>query len=111
MKLLLDTHFLLWAVLGLPRMDEFPWLDRYLPWGVSPTLPLAWTRDPFDRLLAAHSSARRTPLCTLDRRMRSEHRWVVPELAQGARLTSAAPRRCHTLPLTSPRHPKRRRCP
>lgn len=126
MTLLLDTHFLLWAVLGLPRLDEFPWLDRYRPWGVSPVsflelqflsevgrleldrdaflraigadprfvvdevplvalvthaLPLAWTRDPFDRLLAAHSAARRTPLCTLDRRMRREHRLVVGELA------------------------------
>lgn len=126
MTLLLDTHFLLWAVLGLPRMDEFPWLERYRPWGVSPVsllelqflsevgrleleharfvealgsdprfvidevplmalvthaLPLTWTRDPFDRLLAAHSAARRTPLATLDRRMRKEHRFLAPELA------------------------------
>lgn len=125
MTALLDTHFLLWAVLGLPRMDEFPWLDRYRPWGVSPAsllelqflsevgrlelrapefvealrqdprfiidevplmtlvthaLPLSWTRDPFDRLLAAHSAARRTPLCTLDRRIRKEHRLLVAEL-------------------------------
>ena len=125
MTVLLDTHFLLWAVLGLPRMDEFPWLERYRPWGVSPVsflelqflsevgrlelrheefvealgrdprfvidevplmalvshaLSLSWTRDPFDRLLAAHSAARRTPLCTLDRRMRREHRFLVPEL-------------------------------
>lgn len=126
MTILLDTHFLLWAVLGLPRMDEFPWLERHRPWGVSPVsllelqflsevgrlelrqaefidalrsdprfildevplmalvthaLPLSWTRDPFDRLLAAHSAARRTPLATLDRRMRKEHRFLVPELA------------------------------
>ena len=125
MTLLMDTHFLLWAVLDLPRMDEFPWLQRYRPWGVSPVsllelqflsevgrlevrhveflealgrdrrfiidevpllalvtqaLPLSWTRDPFDRLLAAHSAARRTPLCTLDRRLREEHRFLVPEL-------------------------------
>ena len=126
MTALLDTHFLLWAVLGLPRLDEFPWLERYRPWGVSPVsllelqflsevgrleldheafvralgadprfvvdevplmalithaLPLDWTRDPFDRLLAAHSAARRAPLCTLDRRMRRDHRFLVPELA------------------------------
>lgn len=126
MTVILDTHFLLWAVLGLSRMDEFPWLERYRPWGVSPVslleleflaevgrlelraqelvealrtdsrfvldevplmalvthaLPLTWTRDPFDRLLAAHSAARRTPLVTLDRRMREEHRFLVPELA------------------------------
>jgi PIN domain nuclease of toxin-antitoxin system len=125
LKTLLDTHFLLWIVLDLPRVDEFPWLERYRPWGVSPislleaqflaevgrleirqpdfvdavgrdprfvvddvplermvrqALPLSWTRDPFDRLLAAHSAARRTPLCTLDRRMRREHPWVVEEL-------------------------------
>lgn len=125
MTVLLDTHFLLWAVLGLPRMDAFPWLERYRPWGVSPVsllelqflsevgrlelrhaefiealgrdprfvidevplmalvahaLPLTWTRDPFDRLLAAHSATRRTPLVTLDRRMRQEHRFVAAEL-------------------------------
>lgn len=125
MKALLDTHFFLWLLLDLPRIDEFPWLDRYRPWGVSPVslleiqflsevgrlevrqpefmdavsrdarfvidevplvplveraIPLAWTRDPFDRLLAAHSEARRVPLCTLDRRMRAEHRYLVPEL-------------------------------
>ena len=126
MKLLLDTHFLLWIVLDLPRLAEFPWLDRYRPWAVSPisfleiqflaeagklevqqpdfiaaigrdsrfvidevplmalieqAVTISWTRDPFDRLLAAHSEARRTPLCTLDRRMRAEHRHVVAELA------------------------------
>ena len=125
MNVLLDTHFLLWTVLDLPRMDDFPWLDRYRPWGVSPVsllevqflaeigrleveqpgftdavsgdprfvvdevplvalvrhaLPLTWTRDPFDRLIAAHSSARRVPLCTVDRRMLDEHRLLVPEL-------------------------------
>jgi PIN domain nuclease of toxin-antitoxin system len=122
----MDTHFLLWAVLDLPRMSEFPWLDRYRPWGVSPislleiqflsevgrltvdqpafidalgrdprfvideaplmalvtqALSLDWTRDPFDRLLAAHSAARRAPLCTLDRHLRREHRFLVPELS------------------------------
>lgn len=125
MKALLDTHFLLWLILDVPRVDEFPWLERYRPWGVSPVtflevqflsevgrlqvrepdfmdavgrdprfvidevplvalvrhaLPLDWTRDPFDRLLAAHSTARRVPLCTLDRRMRGEHSMLVPEL-------------------------------
>lgn len=125
MKLLLDTHFLLWAVLGVPRFDEFPWLERYLPWGISPisfleirflsevgrlearmpalmeavgrdprfvvdevplvalirhALPLEWTRDPFDRLIVAHSAARRTPLCTLDRRIRASHSMLAPEL-------------------------------
>ena len=125
MSVLLDTHFLLWIALRLPRIDEFPWLDRYRPWGVSPVsmlevaflaesgriearpanfteavgadprftvdevplvpliekaLPLTWTRDPFDRLIVAHSEARRTPLCTLDRAMRAHHRLLVHEL-------------------------------
>jgi len=34
--LLLDTHFLIWIVLGSKRLAEFPWLDRHRPWGVSP---------------------------------------------------------------------------
>lgn len=125
MNVLLDTHFLIWLLVGLPRVDEFPWLERYRPWGVSPVsfleiqflaevgrlearqpelteaissdprfvvdevplvplveraIPLSWTRDPFDRLLAAHSEARRVPLCTLDRRMRERHRYIVAEL-------------------------------
>ncbi len=126
MKALLDTHFLLWVVLDVPRLDAYPWLERYRPWGLSPVslleiqflaevgrlevrqdrfvaavsrdprfildevplvplvekaLPLSWTRDPFDRLLAAHSEARRVPLCTLDRRLRMNHRLIVGELA------------------------------
>lgn len=125
MNILLDTHFLLWTVLRAPRLREFPWLDEYRPWGISPVslleiqflaevgrlevrqpdfsnavavdprflidevplvalvekaLPLSWTRDPFDRLLAAHSEARRVPLCSLDRRIQVEHRWIVEEL-------------------------------
>jgi len=125
MKLLLDTHFLLWIVLGSSRLEAFPWLDRYRPWGVSPVsllemqflaevgrlkvtnpelterisedprfvvdevptvalihhaLPLGWTRDPFDRLLAAHSSARRTPLATVDGTLQEHHSLLAREL-------------------------------
>ncbi len=125
MKCLLDTHFLLWVALSSPRLADFPWLDRYEPWGVSPasfleieylheagkleveierfmaavmedsrflvddlqlvalvrqSLSLSWTRDPFDRLLAAHSSARRTPLCTTDRIIRANHAYLPVEL-------------------------------
>lgn len=106
-------------------MDEFPWLARYRPWGISPVsilemqflgetgkleldgekftarladdprfvldevplnalirhaLPLDWTRDPFDRLIAAHSASRRVPLCTADRTMRAHHRFLPLEL-------------------------------
>jgi PIN domain nuclease of toxin-antitoxin system len=123
--ILLDTHFLIWLVLGSKRLAEFPWIDRYRPWGVSPVsfleiqflaeigrlsvrnpeftaavmddasftvddiplvtlvrhaLRLDWTRDPFDRLLVAHSSARRVPFCTLDCRVRPRHPLVAVEL-------------------------------
>jgi PIN domain nuclease of toxin-antitoxin system len=116
--LLLDTHFLLWCVLRSRRLRQFPWLEDYRPWGVSPVsfleiqflaetgrlsvrnpdfteavmtdprfdvdevpllalirhaLPLGWTRDPFDRLLAAHSLARRVDLCTADEILRRHH--------------------------------------
>lgn len=126
MKALLDTHFLLWVVLGSSRLAAYPWLDRYRPWGVSPVsfleiqflaeagkldvenpaftetvmsdprfvvdevsllalvrhaIAATWTRDPFDRLLAAHSGARRVPLCTLDDRVRANHPLLVEELA------------------------------
>jgi len=124
-NLLLDTHFLLWILLGSKRLKEFPWLDRYRPWGVSPislleiqflsevghvevqspefyevlradprfiidevalvplvtkAISLEWTRDPFDRLLTAHSLARRIPFCTLDRSVRQHHSWLPEEL-------------------------------
>jgi len=119
MKAILDTHFVVWIVTGVGRrLADFPWLERYQPWGVSPislleiqylaeigrvevrnpefsetlakdprfviddvpmvslirrAIELTWTRDPFDRLIAAHSSVRRLPLCTTDRVLRSHH--------------------------------------
>jgi PIN domain nuclease of toxin-antitoxin system len=124
---LLDTHFLVWIMVGVTRLDAFPWLDDYRPWGVSPVsllelqflsevgkleldsdrlletlpedrrfvvdevpllglirqaIPLGWTRDPFDRLLAAHSTTRRVPLCTVDRAMLRHHRYVVKHLRE-----------------------------
>ena len=127
MKLILDTHFLLWILLGSKRLQEFAWLDRYRPWGVSPislleiqflaevghveiqdqqfyevlpsdprflidevplmplvrkAITISWTRDPFDRLLVAHSLARRTDFCTLDRTVRQHHPWLVKELSE-----------------------------
>jgi PIN domain nuclease of toxin-antitoxin system len=123
--LLLDTHFLIWLVLGSRRLAEFPWIDGYRPWGVSPVslleiqflaeagrlsvrnpdfseavmndrrftvddvpmvalmryaLRFRWTRDPFDRLLVAHSAARRVALCTTDRLIRANHTLAPAEL-------------------------------
>ena len=34
--LLLDTHFLLWILVGASRLEEFPWLVDHQPWAVSP---------------------------------------------------------------------------
>lgn len=42
---------------------------------------MSWTRDPFDRLIAAHSSARRMPLCSVDETIRRHHSPIVQELA------------------------------
>lgn len=125
MKCLLDTHYLIWIVTNARRLKQFPWLQRYAPWGISPVnfldvqllaesgklnsrpsefieavkadprfvlddvsalvlfqkaLDLGWTRDPFDRLLAAHSLARRVPLCTTDAEIQEHHTLIVPEL-------------------------------
>jgi PIN domain nuclease of toxin-antitoxin system len=122
MKLLLDTHFLIWILTDAKRLEAYPWLDDVRPWGASPisllelqylseigrleldapgllhalqrdsrfvldepplvslverALPLSWTRDPFDRLLAAHSTLRRLPLCTVDRLLLEHHSLVV----------------------------------
>jgi PIN domain nuclease of toxin-antitoxin system len=125
-RALLDTHFLIWIVMGSDRLGEYPWMEQYRPWGVSPVslleiqflaevgklqlrsgaefaeavmrdprfvvdeaplvslirhaLSLEWTRDPFDRLIAAHSSVRRVPLCTVDRVLRQHHALLPPEL-------------------------------
>src|SRR5204862_5407188 len=36
MTCLLDTHFLLWIVSESKRLQAYPWLKHYEPWGVSP---------------------------------------------------------------------------
>jgi PIN domain nuclease of toxin-antitoxin system len=49
---------------------------------VRQALTLGWTRDPFDRLLAAHSAARRKPLCSTDQVIRGHHAYLPSELVQ-----------------------------
>jgi PIN domain nuclease of toxin-antitoxin system len=49
-------------------IDEVPMVPL-----IRRAMELTWTRDPFDRLIAAHSSFRRLPLCTTDRVLRSHH--------------------------------------
>jgi PIN domain nuclease of toxin-antitoxin system len=125
MRILLDTHFLVWIVTRATRLGDFPWLESYKPWGISPVsllelqylaevgrlevrnpeftesllgdsqflvddvplvnlvqraLDLSWTRDPFDRLLCAHSLARRVPLCTVDKLIGQHHTMLTKEL-------------------------------
>lgn len=65
------------TVLHDPRflVDEVPLLPL-----VREAETLSWTRDPFDRLLAAHSSVRRVALCTLDVSLQAHHGLIVPEL-------------------------------
>ena len=65
------------AILGDRRfvVDEVPLLSL-----IRHALELSWTRDPFDRLLAAHSDARRVPLCTTDRTIRAHHPLLVAEI-------------------------------
>jgi PIN domain nuclease of toxin-antitoxin system len=124
MTCLLDTHFLIWVLAKARRLKQFPWLDDYSPWGVSPislleiqilseigriklagdfatsvmadsrfildeapsvtlvqkALDLAWTRDPFDRLIVAHSLVRRLPLCSVDSNIIANHPLVLRDL-------------------------------
>ena len=44
------------------------------------SLTLSWTRDPFDRLICAHSLIRRVPLCSLDTAIHENHKLLVPDL-------------------------------
>src|SRR5262245_36215142 len=57
------------------QLDDAPFVTV-----VQKSLELAWTRDPFDRLIAAHSLTRRTPLCSIDEVMMENHKLLVPEL-------------------------------
>ncbi len=65
------------AILSDPRfvVDEVPLLTL-----LQKSLELSWTRDPFDRLIAAHSLARRLALSSIDEVMLQNHRLIVPEL-------------------------------
>jgi len=65
------------AVMDDPRLvvDDAPLVTL-----VRHALRFGWTRDPFDRLLAAHSAARRVPLCTVDAELRRHHRLLPAEL-------------------------------
>ena len=47
---------------------------------VQKSMEISWTRDPLDRLIAAHSLARRIPLCTVDQNILDNHKLVVHEL-------------------------------
>ncbi len=65
------------TVLSDPRfaVDSAPLLSI-----IQKSQELTWTRDPFDRLIAAHSLARRLPLCSVDSVMLENHKLLVPEV-------------------------------
>lgn len=56
-------------------VDEVPFITL-----IQRSLDLSWSRDPFDRLIAAHSLTRRVPLCSVDSVMLENHKLLVPEL-------------------------------
>jgi PIN domain nuclease of toxin-antitoxin system len=59
-------------------IDEVPLLAL-----IRAAISSTWTRDPFDRVLAAHSVARRVPLVTLDGGLRRHHAFIARELRDG----------------------------
>ena len=59
---------------------RFQFDDAPLAGIIQRSLDLTWTRDPFDRLIAAHSLVRRVPLCTVDALVLDNHKLIVPEL-------------------------------
>jgi PIN domain nuclease of toxin-antitoxin system len=50
---------------------------------IDAAMTVDWTRDPFDRLLAAHSQARRLEFCSADRAVQAHHRLVPAHLRPG----------------------------
>jgi PIN domain nuclease of toxin-antitoxin system len=62
--------------------SRFQVLDASLLSIMLHAFPLSWTRDPFDRLLAAHSLMTHVPLCTADTVLLRHHRLLAPELTQ-----------------------------
>jgi PIN domain nuclease of toxin-antitoxin system len=76
-------------VLSDPRFDVD---DITLLAMIRHAIPLTWTRDPFDRLLAAHSSARRVPFCSVDENVVRHHRFLPRELKAGRRSSKAGRR-------------------
>jgi PIN domain nuclease of toxin-antitoxin system len=73
----LDNPRFAQTLMSDPRfeIDEAPMVAL-----IQKSLSLGWTRDPFDRLIAAHSQVRRVPLCSIDFLMLQHHKLIVPEL-------------------------------
>jgi len=47
---------------------------------VQKALDLSWTRDPFDRLIVAHSLTRKLPLCSVDSNIIQNHPLLIIDL-------------------------------
>jgi PIN domain nuclease of toxin-antitoxin system len=73
----IDNPAFMRQVMGDPR---FALDDISLATLMQKAFELSWTRDPFDRLIVAHSLARRMPLCSVDERILGYHKNIVPEL-------------------------------
>lgn len=73
----LDNPRFAQALMSDPRfeIDEVPIVAL-----IQKALDLGWTRDPFDRLISAHSRVRRLPLCSIDSVILEHHKLLVPEL-------------------------------
>jgi len=65
-KLLLDTHVLLWWFFDDPRLSEMARLPITLPHALLAGRFSVPHRDPFDRMLAAQSQLEGLPLVTSD---------------------------------------------
>jgi len=73
----IDTPRFSRQIMSDPRFefDDLPFVTL-----VQKSIELSWTRDPFDRMIAAHSLCRRVPLCSVDDRMLRQHKLILPEL-------------------------------
>ncbi len=65
------------GVMSDPRfvLDEVPSVTL-----VQKAMGLSWTRDPFDRLIVAHSLARKLPLCSVDSNIVKNHPLIIRDL-------------------------------
>jgi PIN domain nuclease of toxin-antitoxin system len=69
---------------------------------VERAIPLSWTRDPFDRLLAAHSEVRRSPMISVDEEILDNHPLIDRARAEVLNLAASPPGRAPELSARPP---------